>query len=61
LSTWPVQDKAQEAFHLHRRAEQPVERLAAQIVKQQGRSTAFTDKRQRPRRMLRRTRPCECH
>jgi hypothetical protein len=50
LSTWLVQDKAQEASQLHRRAEERVERLAAQIVKQQGRSTAFADKRPRPRR-----------
>jgi len=32
------------------RAEQPLERFIARIVKQQRRPTAFADKRKRPRR-----------
>ena len=42
--------EAQEAARLHRRAEQPIERLAARILEQQHGSTAFAGKRQRPRR-----------
>ena len=42
--------EAQEASHLHGRAEQPLERLAARILEHQHRPTAFALKRQRPRR-----------
>jgi hypothetical protein len=32
LSAWQFQDEAQEASHLHRPVEQPIERLAAGIL-----------------------------
>ena len=42
--------EAQVASRLHRRAEEPFERFAARILKQQRCSTAFADNRERPRR-----------
>ena len=42
--------EAQEAPHLHRRAEQPVERLAARILEHQHGPTVFAHELQRPRR-----------
>jgi len=42
--------EAQEASRLHRRADEPLEWFAAWILEQQRCSTAFADKRERPRR-----------
>ena len=42
--------EAQEASHLHRFADESLERLAARILEQQRCSTAFAGKRERPRR-----------
>jgi hypothetical protein len=41
---------AQKLRHIHRLAEQLIERLAAGILEQQRRSIAFAAKRERPRR-----------
>ena len=41
--------EAEEASRLHRRADEPLEGLAAQVLQQQRCSTAFAGQRERPR------------
>ena len=48
--------EAQEASHLHRRAQDPVERIASRILEQQHGPAAFAHELQRAHRLITRNR-----